>query len=560
MRSKVSLLIAVGFGFALLLSGCGRNEMEQEFAQWLKQHVETVKPLEKEANLAQWEASTTGHAEAYRRYEELRLKLSKIYSDRQDFEQLKRWKESGKVRDPLLARQLTLVYNRYLGNQIDSTLLEQIIRKSTAIEEKFNTFRATLDGRRVPDNEISKILRTETDTARRRKAWEASKQIGEVVASDLLELVRLRNQAAESLGFPNYYVMSLELDELHLGELQKIFDELARLTEEPFRELKAEVDTILAKRYGVSVRELRPWHYQDPFFQEGPQVYEVELDPYYKDHDVKEVARQYYRSIGLDVDDILARSDLYEKEGKEQHAFCTDIDREGDIRVLANLRNDEYWMNTILHELGHGVYDKYIDRSLPYLLRQPAHTFTTEAVAMFFGRLSRNPAWMQAMLGIPEKERERIDETVRKSLRLQQLVFARWCQVMFRFEQALYENPDQDLNALWWDLKERYQLFHRPEGRRKPDWAAKIHFTSAPVYYHNYMLGEMLASQFHFTLADKVLKSAETEPSFANDPRIGQFFVDKVFAPGARYRWDEMIRRATGEALSPRFFVRQFVE
>ena len=34
------------------------------------------------------------------------------------------------------------------------------------------------------------------------------------------------------------------------------------------------------------------------------------------------------------------------------------------------------------------------------------------------------------------------------------------------------------------------------EGRAAaPDWAAKIHIATNPVYYHNYMLGEMMASQ-----------------------------------------------------------------
>ena len=53
---------------------------------------------------------------------------------------------------------------------------------------------------------------------------------------------------------------------------------------------------------------------------------------------------------------MIARSDLYEKKGKSPHAFCTDIDREGDVRVLANIVPNEYWMGTMLHEFGHSVY------------------------------------------------------------------------------------------------------------------------------------------------------------------------------------------------------------
>ena len=37
-------------------------------------------------------------------------------------------------------------------------------------------------------------------------------------------------------------------------------------------------------------------------------------------------------------------------------------------------------------------------------------------------------------------------------------MFARWALVMLHFEKALYANPEQDLNKLWWDIVERYQL------------------------------------------------------------------------------------------------------
>ena len=304
-----------------------------------------------------------------------------------------------------------------------------------------------------------------------------------------------------------------------------------------------------------------PWHYHDPFFQRTPLVYELDLDSYYKGRDLKELSQRYYKGVGLPIDDILARSDLYDREGKYPHAFGHDVDRSGDVRVLANLQDTERWMETILHELGHALYSKYHDRSEPWLLREPAHSFTTEAVAMFFGRLSRNAAWMQEMLGLPAEERIKIEKVSTKYLRFQQILFARWAMVMYNFEKALYADPDQDLNSLWWDLVEKYQFVKRPPGQPDAGWASKLHFTTAPCYYHNYMLGELLASQFHHTIAHSVLRqTSDRELSLCNDPRIGRYFSEQVFAPGAKYSWNEMIKRATGESLTPKYFVRQFIE
>ena len=94
---------------------------------------------------------------------------------------------------------------------------------------------------------------------------------------------------------------------------------------------------------------------------------------------------------------MLGRSDLYEKPGKSPHAFSTDIDREGDVRVLANVVPGHEWLETMLHELGHAAYSKNIPRSVPYVLRIESHALTTEGVAMMFERLAGDPRWLRAM-------------------------------------------------------------------------------------------------------------------------------------------------------------------
>ena len=133
--------------------------------------------------------------------------------------------------------------------------------------------------------------------------------------------------------------------------------------------------------------------------------------------------------------------------------------------------------------------------------------------------------------------------------------------VMYNFEKQLYSDPDQDLNALWWRTVERYQFVRKPEGRDEPDWAAKIHFTIAPCYYHNYLLGELLASQLHHHIVTDVLKLQSDENlSYVNQKQAGAYLAKNVFEVGALYHWNEMIKRATGEQLTPKYFVQQFIK
>ncbi len=541
--------------------GYAAGAKEKALKRFIAAHVEKIKPLEKQANLAWWDAAVTGDPSAYARSSETTLQIRRIYSDPKDFAFLKEIKASEQVKDKLLARQLTVLYNAYLANQIEPELLKQIVELGTRIERNFSTFRGEIDGRKVTDNEIKQILKDETDSARRQQAWLAGKQVGEAVAADIIQLVKLRNEAARKLGFDNFHTMTLATGEQDVKDLDKIFTELYELSNEPFRKIKADLDRVLAARCGITPEELMPWHYHDPFFQETPMVYDLDLDVYYQGKNIEELAARFYKGIDLPVQAILAKSDLYEREGKNPHAFCTHIDRKGDVRILCNIKSNESWMETVLHELGHGVYDKYLDYDVPYLLRSPAHPFTTEAIAMFFGRLSRNPAWMQQMLDLPDEQRAEIEKVSGKYAQLKQLIFARWAMVMYTFEKELYANPDQDLATLWWDVVEKYQFVTRPGGRTSPDWAAKIHFAAAPCYYHNYMLGELLASQLHHHLTAKVLKvEAGEDVSYVGRKKAGRFLEEKVFEAGSVYSWNQMIERATGEPLTAKYFVEQFVK
>jgi peptidyl-dipeptidase A len=542
----------------LLVVGCTTkpSQVEMESKQLIDSLTAVIEPLLKESALAYWNATGTGEDKYYERYAEVDMELTKIYSNNSDFKKLEAFKNAN-IKDPVLARTVEVLYLGFLANQTDPELLNEITKISTKVEQKFNTFRGKIDGKNVTGYDIKKILSESTDVSLRKKAWEASKQVATVVEDDFLKLVKLRNESARSMGFDNYYQMSLIISEQYPAEIQRIFDELDKDTKSPFMEAKREIDQVLAKRFGIEVDDLRPWHYSDPFFQEAPVITEINLDRYYQDKDVVELARRFYNSIDINVDQILANSDLYEREGKYPHAYCTDIDRKGDVRVMMNVHPTESWMSTSLHELGHAIYDLKHDLELPFFLREPAHAFTTEAVAIFFERLSKNPNWMQEALGLTDEQKQEIINITAKTLRLEKLVFARWSLVMLNFEKELYANPDQDLNKLWWDIVEKYQMIKRPENRNMPDYAAKIHVCLYPVYYHNYQLGGLLVAQFLNAIAVNQGLDNVSEIRFMNNPEIGKYFIENVFKPGKRYRWDEMIIRATGEKLTSKYFVEQ---
>jgi peptidyl-dipeptidase A len=554
------LFVVVLLGVVIRPAGSAEPSSDSRAKQFVDRYEKSVRPLEIEVSRLWWNANVSGRDEDYKAKEEAENRLDQILSDPRTFAELKAIHDA-RLSDPVLAREIHVLYLGYLAKQLDPELLKQMTAKSNAVEKTFSRFRARVGQQELTDNEVRKVLRKSTDSAQRRATWEASKVVGKLIEQDLKDLVKLRNTGARKLGFQDFHVMQMALNEQDQQQMLKLFDELDALTRAPFHAAKAEIDALLAKNCGISVDELRPWHYHDPFWQESPAVFgdHAAADAIYAKVDIPKVCREFYAGIGLPIDDVLARSDLYEKPGKNPHAFCTDIDREGDVRVLCNIVPNREWLSTLLHELGHATYSsKNVPRSVPYVLRGDAHTLCTEGVAMMFERFADNSQWLSAM-GVAVPDPKRFDAAAAKLRRNKLLIFSRWCQVMLRFEKAMYANPDQDLNRLWWDLVEKYQEIKRPEGRNEPDFAAKIHIVVAPVYYHNYMMGELFASQVHHAIARQVLGGvAPARAVYVGNQAVGQFMCERVYKPGRTLDWNQLTRHATGDDLNPKSFAEDF--
>jgi peptidyl-dipeptidase A len=537
-------------------------ETTQAARDFVADHERRIKKLDIAANLAWWEANTSGSKEAFARKVEAQNKIDAALADKKIFSTVKDLHaKKAEIDDLATRRSIELLYRSYLEKQLDTELLGQMNKRSSDVEEQFNNYRAKVQDKERTENQVRDILAQSLNSDHLREAWEASKGVGALVEKDLHALVKLRNQAAVKLGFKNFHEMQLYLNEQDADSLMKLFDELDTLTREPFLAAKKDIDERLAKRYKLAVKDLMPWHYHDPFFQDTPKVFEADMDEPFRKADIEKMCKVFFEGIGLNVDRVMARSDLYEKKGKSQHAFCTDIDREGDVRVLANIQPNHYWASTMLHELGHAVYStagNHIPATLPYPVRGESHILTTEGIAMMFERLANKSAFLEKM-GVKVADPKAFDAAAATASRYRLLVFSRWCQVMLRFEKGMYENPEQDLNKLWWDLVEKYQGLRRPEGRNAPDYAAKIHIVVAPVYYHNYMMGELFASQLHHAIARELYKgTAPEDVLYLGNKEVGAFLRKKVFAPGRTLRWNELTRFATGAPLNAKAFAADF--
>ena len=417
------------------------------------------------------------------------------------------------------------------------------MKRPLVIEELCSTFRPTLDGEPVTNNDLDRMLVYESDDARRRAAWEASREIGRIVQDRVRELVKLRNMQARALGFADYFALALDDQELSPDLLFSVLDDLRARTDGPWAARKARLDAEIGALRGKDPGALQPWDYTDRFFQSLPRAEPGRsTDGWFDLRSIERHAKSFFSGVGLPIDPIWAASDMYPRDGKFPHAYCIGIDNPTSVRVLCNLDGTTRWMETTLHEFGHAVYNARVDP-------EAAHTFVTEAVAMFFGRLARDERWLRE---VPEVDGD-VAAAASDALAESQMVFVRWALTVTYFERSMYADPDQDLDALWWSLVESIQGLRRPAEWAGGDWASKVHIACYPAYYQNYILGELLASQFGAALNPHVGSTG----AVAGRPEVGAFF-DRLFHQGMRRPWPEAIAHHTGTPLSAEHWVNQF--
>ncbi|KGR76876.1 M2 family metallopeptidase [Ureibacillus manganicus] len=520
--------------------------MSKNVQTFLQKFNDQIQLLMRDGAEASWMAQTTGDPKWAAKQSEARTKLSLLFSKKETYEETKNYLEYENLTD-IEKRQLEIILDRIKGNLLPEEVLADLSKRSSDLNLMFNSYIPEVEGKKYSANEIRNVLINSTDQELRKKVWYASKEVGKIVEKDLLELVKKRNEAARLLGYENHYQMSFALQDLDQQEVFSIFNDLITQSDSAYRSMKKELDERLADKFGITPSEIRPWHYVDPFFQEAPPSEKTNLDSFYKGKDILQKTTDTFLSMGIEISDLYEKSDLYPREKKNPTAFCTDMDREGDVRVLCNLEENSYWMETNLHEFGHAAYFKYIDRELPFILRAPSHILTTEAIAMLFGKMGKDPRWLRQFLNINEETIQELSPELEKFQKLSMLIAGRWIITFVYFEKELYENPDQDLNTLWWDIVSRVQLVTPPDSTDQPDWAAKIHFTLAPVYYQNYLLGELMAAQLQRYIENTISPDIFTKAT-------GDMLINQYFKTGALYKWNEKISKITGEKLNPSHF------
>ncbi|MCI1273312.1 MAG: M2 family metallopeptidase [Clostridiaceae bacterium] len=511
------------------------SKNEQEFLRYKIQLARKDHEISTKSGIAQWDYYINSSNENMKTYEKEYDKSLKFWSDKKTYKKLLQFEKKG-ISDKTLKRTITDLIHDFEENVKDTQLQKKLQTMQNKIEQTVNSYKGNFDGKEYPNAELTTILETEKNPGIREKAYNARYvTIGEKIEKDLINLVKERNKFAKKKGYDNYF--SYVLKESYKVDEKQLFntlDIIAKKTRPIYKQIQEEGDIKLAKVFNISPKELQPWHY-GLLLEGNPKK---EANKYLKDNKMMEnTVYDMYKAMGWNVKEMPIMLDLYPKTNKNQHGFCFDLNPNKDARILANLKNDTNSVETLLHEMGHSVYALSYSPKLQYFDKN-THYATTEAVAMMMETVPAREGFYSKELNLPTKLSKKL-ETYRLKTSIK---FVNYYEVLINFEKMMYENPDQDLSKLWFELSHKYELRPMPK-KIVNEWANIPHLLVCPGYLQNYFRAEIMQDQMYNAASKKLGKLTENS-------KTRKFFEKNLFKYGKSLPEDELLEKFTGSKLN----------
>lgn len=508
--------------------------------------------------------------------------LAAVQGDPKVITETKRFLGLGEALDPSTVRQLKRVL---LGAAESPGTIPEIVAARVEAESRqsstLDSFTFCLERKGglcvapVTANAIDDTLNTSRDLDKRLHVWKASKETGPALKPGLIELQKLRNQAAREMGFKSFFDLQVADYEMTTDDMAAMLKKWIDETRPLYEQLHCYAKHELAERYGKPVPKRIPAHWIDNRWAQNWTgiVKGVDLDPLFAGKTPEWILKQaesFYTSMGFAPLPLgfFEKSDLYpvprdSKRKKNTHASAWHIDLQNDVRSLMSIEPNARWFETAHHELGHiYYYMSYSRPEVPVLLRGGANRGFHEGIGELIAIASQQVPYLRQIGIVGGKTR--IDQTkwLMNEAFAQTIMFLPWSAgTMTSWEQDLYagELPPDQWNRRWWDYVARYQGVDPPEPRGEEfcDAATKTHINDDPAQYYDYAVATVLKYQLHDHICKKILMTDPHEANYYGRKDVGDF-LRSLLEKGQTEDWRKLLLESTGEKLSTRAMLQYF--
>jgi oligoendopeptidase F len=413
--------------------------------------------------------------------------------------------------DQRRARIMEMTFRPYHLSARLNELSLAIQEKTNELSSVLNTHRCTVAGREMTSPEIARILISEPDRDLRKKAFLARTQVNvPLVNAGFLQLLDMRKEFAQEYGAPDFVHYQLEQQELDPVMFDSWKDEVNSVLP-LMRTIRAGFSEDI-----IGDPDVMPW---DEAFISGKIT--PELNKHVNMADYHRPISELFSIFGIDITGMNITYDIFPRKNKSEWGYNFPVETGVDSRILANVRDRYFEFGVLLHETGHAV-----------------HSFTTNAEETILN------------MGIRKAGKD--------FRRLKLWTRANQLRAVSRilFDQALYRNrvvSIDDIHQLLWQTN--MDILGEQPYADLPQWASTIHYTTHPIYFHNYLLGDLTCD-----MLEHVFLSREGVSDVTDRPVLfGRFILDEVIGASGRYPFPELFRRISGEDLSLRLLSERLI-
>lgn len=568
MTKNLLLLLTMSLSLSCLDE---KQQSEMILRHYIAKNVDNIRSFTMESAVALWNANISGKKDDYQKLIDLELDFNNLYqssskhfspdrfstftqnvfTNEQDFQLLKKLKNSGLVTDTILNRQLTVLYQSFMGPQVEADRYKMLRNAEAKLGQAFSGIQVEIGNKKYTGTQIDSLRKTTSDNSVVKKIYSTFRRKGEQNSGDIINLVKMRNEFARNFGYTDYYQLALENKDQTPEKIQKLLEEIETKTHDQFFEAKSMIDKRLAKQFHIKTTDLRPWNYNDDRSSYLPLKFSEKMDSLYRNTDPVIAAAEFFNGIGLPVQDVIERSDLHPRPGKASSTFLLNIDFKNDLRLFSTIRNNQEGMKYMMHLCGHSSHYKNISENIPYLLKDP-NTVISEGVATYFENLSADYFWLKSEFPMDSANSKKYDLICRHFFQVDRLFRCRKLLVISAFEREIYRDPEQNLGELWYQLNLKYLGIHPPDEKSAADWATSKYAANLPCNIHNYVLADLFAAQLQHTIEKGILH--ERKSPYQDNKAIGNFLVSRLYRYGDLLPWEKLIEKVTGEPLNPTYF------
>ncbi|HYJ98582.1 MAG TPA: carboxypeptidase M32 [Burkholderiaceae bacterium] len=277
-------------------------------------------------------------------------------------------------------------------------------------------------------------------------------------------------------------------------------------------------------------------------------------------HAQRELCERVIRLLGFDFD--AGRLDV------STHPFCGGVPE--DVRMTTRFREDEFLgslMGTI-HETGHGRYEQNRPREL---LGQPVSESRSMAIhesqsLSFEMQLGSHPGFVAQLAPLVAQafgmqrafEAQNLHRLITRvnpgliRVEADEVTYAAHIILRYEIERPLIEGDIEadDIPALW-DAKVAELLQLDTRGNFKDGPLQDVHWPSGMFgYFPCYSLGAMYAAQW-FAAMRRATADLDARIARGDFTPVFDWLRANVWSQASLWTTDELVRRASGEALNP---------